>query len=88
MKKKRISILIRVIIYLSFVGVIMVICYLISRYFNYNYMRTIEYAGALFIIIGGFSLAGNIKIRSDVRNNLTKLTPKFSRGLDGYPPDT
>lgn len=81
LKRLLFTILVRVVIFSLLFGIVMGICYLISRYYDYSYMRIIEYAGMLLLVIGGLSVLGGLSIRSDVRDNETKLSLKWGRGL-------
>jgi hypothetical protein len=81
MKRFLFNIIVRITIFLLIFTIVMGICYLISRHYNYSYMRIIEYAGMLLLAIGGLSMLGGLSIRSDVRDNETKLSLKWRRGL-------
>lgn len=80
-KRKQISIFVWIVIYFVFLAAMMGICYLVSSHFGYSYMHTLENTGIILIVIGGLSMLGDLNIRSDVRDNLTKLTRKSARGL-------
>ncbi|WOO35514.1 hypothetical protein R2R35_17160 [Anaerocolumna sp. AGMB13020] len=81
MKRFLFIMLVRIMVFMVLFGTVMGICYLISRHYDYSYMRIIEYAGMLLLIIGGLSVLGGLSIRSDIRDNETKLSLKWGRGL-------
>ncbi|SHO51433.1 hypothetical protein [Anaerocolumna xylanovorans] len=70
-----------IVVFFLFIAAMVGICYLISRHFNYDYMHVLESVGILLIAIGGVSSLGDLSIRSNVRDNQTKLSRKWSRGF-------
>lgn len=80
-KRKPLGIFWWIVVFFILIAVIMGICYLISRHFGYSYMQVLEIAGIILIAIGGVDLLGDLSIRSKVKDNQTKLTAKWERGL-------
>lgn len=80
-KRKPWGIFMWIVVFFILIAVIMGIRYLISRHFGYSYMQVLEIAGVILIAIGGVDLLGDLSIRSNVRDNQTKLTAKWERGL-------
>ncbi|MGN6712563.1 hypothetical protein [Anaerocolumna jejuensis] len=70
-----------IVVFFILIAVIIGICYLISRHFGYSYMQVLEIAGIILIVIGGVDLLGDLNIRSNVKDNQTKLAAKWERGL-------
>lgn len=80
-KRKELSLWAWVIIFLLFVVAMIGVCYLISWHYHYQYMHVLENVGILLLAMGGLSFFGDISIRSNVKDNQTKLNSEWSRGL-------
>ena len=80
-KRKEFSLWVWIALFLLFVAVMIGVCYLISWHYHFQYMHVLENVGILLLAAGGLSFFGDISIRSNVKDNQTKLNSEWSRGL-------